>query len=186
MNVTVNELSLGDPQAYSLLFDRLFEPLYRYAFTFLKSEDEAKEMTQRAFCKLWDMKDTIKITLSVDAYMYRMVHNDCLNLLQQRQRQLEHNYEYMLSRGLETPESSRSAEYSDLQKAMERALDKLPPKCREVFVLNRFHLLSNASIAERMEISVNTVENHMSKALRIMRLELKDFVSLSIVLSLLK
>lgn len=186
MNETVDMNSLGDPHAYSKLFDRLYEPLYRYAFTFLKSEDDAKDITQRAFCKLWDLKEMLKITLTVDAYMYRMVHNDCLNLLQQRQRQGEHNYEYMLSRGLETPESSHSAEYADLQKAMERALDKLPPKCREVFVLNRFHMLSNASIAERMDISVNTVENHMSKALRIMRLELKDFVSFAIVLSLLK
>jgi RNA polymerase sigma-70 factor (ECF subfamily) len=146
--------------------------------------DEAEDVVQKMFCKLWDQRTELNIKTSIKSYLYRAVHNSCLNRIKQTKTRAEHNQRYTYN--MPDTAGSSSIEYSELQQQIAKALETLPPKCREVFELSRMQQLSYAEIAERLGISANTVENHIAKALKLLRGSLKDFLAILLILTLLK
>ena len=183
---TIKALREGNHLAYEELFDSSYEPLYRYAYSILKDINEAENVVQKTFCKLWDQRETLNIQSSINSYLYRIVHNDCINTIHQTTRHQEHNLNYISSMNDAANTTIEQIESSDLQKAIDNALAGLPPQCRRVFEMSRIEQLSYAEIAAQLNISTNTVENHISKALKLLRIELKDFLSLYLLLQLLK
>lgn len=176
---------MGDNHTiYKQLFSLWYEPLCGYAYSILRNMDEAEDTVQKMFCKLWDQRKELNIKTSIKSYLYRAVHNSCLNKLKQTKTRAEHNQHYLHS----MPETvaSSNIEYSELQQQINRALEKLPPKCREVFELSRVQQFSYAEIASKLNISTNTVENHIAKALKLLRGSLKDFLAILLLLVLLK
>ena len=121
---------------------------------------------------------SISFQVSAKAYLYRAVHNRCLNYLEQgKVRQLYRNE----SVGKEEPLSAAAdagGERRELQERISRAIEKLPEQCRLIFRLSRFDEMKYAEIAAHLNISVKTVENQMGKALRILREELKEYLPL--------
>jgi RNA polymerase sigma-70 factor (ECF subfamily) len=146
--------------------------------------DEAEDVVQKMFCKLWEQRTQLNIKTSVKSYLYRAVHNSCLNKIKQAKARFEHNQRYAYS----MPEAagSNSVEYSELQLQIGKVLEELPPKCREVFEMSRMQHLSYAEIAGKLNISTNTVENHIAKALKLLRNSLKEFLAILVMLTLLK
>ena len=78
MEETIKALREGNHTAYEQLFDNCYDALCRYAYSILKDMDEAEDVVQKIFCKLWDMHENLNIQSSINSYLYRMVHNDCL------------------------------------------------------------------------------------------------------------
>lgn len=156
------------------IFHLHYEGLCRYAFTFLKDQESAEDVAQKIFVKIWERKEDIAIWKDTKAYLYRSVHNTCLNELKRKSHtsasplmDVHHQQE---------AEASLVMEASELEQRIENAVNLLPEKCQEVFRLSRFEELSYKEISERMNISVKTVENHMGKALKTMRTELADYL----------
>jgi RNA polymerase sigma-70 factor, ECF subfamily len=182
---TVKALREGNHSAFEQLFDSWYEPLCRYAYSILKNMDEAEDVVQKTFCKLWDQHETLDIQSSINSYLYRIVHNDSINSIQQQTNRKEHNLNYISTINSEVNSTIEHIESSELQKAIERALATLPPQCKRVFEMSRIEQLSYSEIAKSLNISTNTVENHISKALKLLRIELIDFLLVCILLQLL-
>ena len=166
-----------DNGAYEMVFREYYRPMTAYAFRFLNDLSESESIVQEVFLRLWQKRREIMITSSLQHYLFRSVKNQCIN-------QIEHNkiktgYQVMVINN----EEDRS-EYSEfflefgLKKRIEAAIAALPEKRQEIFRLAREDGLKYREIADRLEISVKTVETQMTLALKQLRESLKEFKNL--------
>ncbi len=182
----IEEVRKGNKVVFEGIFDKCYGPLCNYAYSILRDMDEAEDVVQKTFCNLWDQRESLYIKSSLDSYLYRIVHNNAINIINQRTLHQEHNLNYLTYTQSDSTNSILdSIESMELQKAIERAIASLPPKCRRVFELSRIEQLPYSKIAEELQISTNTVENHMSKALKILRGDLKEYLNCLIILHML-
>jgi RNA polymerase sigma-70 factor, ECF subfamily len=171
----------GNESAFEMLFKTYYKPLCNYAYSFLNDKDEAEEIVQAAFIGIWDKRHSIEIQTSMKSYLYRMVRNASLNVIKHIKVKKAHaNYEMAGGEPMHE-EVSQSVLSSELEEKIYQAMKALPDQCRTVFQLSRFEELKYSEIAEQLGISVKTVENHMGKALKIMRAQLKDYLPLLLI-----
>ncbi len=155
----------------------------RFAFGYLNDVDTAREIVQDIFINLWNKRDTIDPDKKVKSYLYTSVRNRCLNHIRDHKKFRSLYLDVEIER--EIPDQDPDLfSVSETKTKIEKALDKLPAKCREVFELSRFEELKYMEIADRLNISIKTVEVQVSKALRILREELKEFLVVLILLIL--
>lgn len=179
-------VELTSKETHEYLFNTWYNTLCKYAYNILKDSHEAEDAVQRVFFQLWDNRETIRIITSIDSYLYRAVHNTCLNRIKQIKRQNEHN-EQIARVGEDTHnEVYESVIERELDQSIKMALAQLPPRCREVFELSRYQMLSYNEIAVALDISPNTVENQIAKALKLLRISLKDFIPTLLLYYLIK
>lgn len=169
-------LQKGSHKAFEWVFDTYYEPLCRYAYSIIRDSNDAQDIVQKVFYKLWDQHEELEIKTSLKSYLYRMVHNESLNQAQQKKNRSEINYSIVSENGTSHEDVSEFIHSSELQTALTNVIGNLAPKCREAFEMSRLQQKSYAEIAQKMNISVNTVENHISKALRQLRIALNDFL----------
>jgi RNA polymerase sigma-70 factor (ECF subfamily) len=174
--IEIIDLKNGNTKSFEALFTLWYEPLCRYAHSMLHDSDEAEDMVQKIFCKLWDLREKMEIHTSIKSYMYRMVHNACLNKIKQWQMQAEHHEQIAACSVAVGNPVEQAVGYKELNHQIELAIDTLPTRCREVFLLSRMQYLSYAQIAQKLQISPNTVETQIVKALKVLREKLKDFL----------
>ncbi|MDR0368261.1 MAG: RNA polymerase sigma-70 factor [Bacteroidales bacterium] len=174
--VSVNDLQAGSHKAYEMLFTHWYTPLCDYAYGIVYNTEEAEDIVQKMFCKLWDQRGRIEIHTSIKSYLYRVVHNECINRVKQLKNINEHHQDFHFEYQNRVENASDQLEYDELEQKMETAVENLPPRCREVFKLSRYSYLSYNEIAEKMGISSGTVEKQISKALHVLREEFKDYL----------
>ena len=178
----IKALSEGDITAFEMLFRNYYQPLCNYAYTFLQDKEDAEEIVQSTFLLVWEKRETLAIRTSVKPYLYAMVRNACLNVLKHEKIKQRFAGEEIALGERVHDNVSNTLESNELEYRIKIAMNVLPEQCRMVFKLSRFEELKYAEIAEQLNISVKTVENHMGKALRIMREQLKDYLPLILVL----
>jgi len=178
LEIKVKTLSISE---FEDLFKTHFAALTGFSQTFVKDEDAAKEIVQNVFINLWDKKDQLDTKQSIKSYLYTSVRNRSLNYLRDNKKFRSQTLDDDLSKIESEPESD-SLVTEELQTKIDEAIGLLPEKCREVFELSRFEGLKYKQIAEQLNISVKTVENQISKALKILREELKDFTIILIII----
>lgn len=181
-SIEIKDLQAGKHNVYEELFNNLYSPLCSYAFSIIKNTEEVEDIVQKTFYKLWDQRENIDIKTSIKSYMYRMVHNACLNKIRQTKTRAEHNTLYAYEKEEYVNDIEQGVYHSELEQNIMNCIESLPPKCREVFKMSRVEQLSYAEIAAKLDISTNTVENHIAKALKILRENLKDFLPLLLFL----
>jgi RNA polymerase sigma-70 factor (ECF subfamily) len=165
-----------DKATFESLFRSEFKGLCFFALQFTKDADMAREITQEAFISLWEKRASIDLSKPVKTYLSTTVRNKCLNWLRYNKKFNKGilDIEGLLSeKTYDQPDRLVEAEIRD---RIGKAIDELPVKCREIFVLNRQENLKYQEIAIRLEISVKTVETQMSKALQHMRNRLAEFI----------
>jgi RNA polymerase sigma-70 factor (ECF subfamily) len=147
-----------------------------FALQYTKDLDTAREITQEAFISLWEKRETIDLSKPVKTYLTTSVRNKCLNWLRDNKKFNRDilDIEGLLSDRIYIP-TDRLVE-SEIRVKIISAIEELPEKCREIFVLNRNENLKYQEIANRLQISVKTVETQMSKALQHMRNRLEEFL----------
>jgi RNA polymerase sigma-70 factor (ECF subfamily) len=178
----IQALIAGDITAFEMIFRTYYQPLCSYAYTFLQDKEEAEEIVQGTFLSVWEKRQTIAIHTAVKPYLYAMVRNACLNVIKHEKIKQKHAAEEIALSPISYDSVAHAVATSELEVKIHQAMEKLPEQCRLVFKLSRFEELKYAEIAEQLSISVKTVENHMGKALKIMREQLKDYLPLLIVL----
>lgn len=172
---------LNREEDFEKLFKSHFKALHAYAFSFVKDRDIAEDMVQAMFCKLWEKFDEIQIHRSVNGYLYRSVYYECLNYLKHQKVKGAHaRYAQNLGEP-HTETSSEQLQFRELEDKIGQTLRELPEGCRTIFQMSRFESLKYQQIADRLGISIKTVENQMGKALRILRLKLAEFLPLLLI-----
>jgi RNA polymerase sigma-70 factor, ECF subfamily len=170
----LDALSQGDDKVYEKLFRHYYQRLCNYSCSLLNDMDEAEETVQQVFLGLWEKRDSLKINISLKSYLYRAVHNTALNRISHGKVKQLYADNYVKTTSDTHTESE--LERSELQKQIQQAISTLPEQCRMVFKLSRFEDMKYSEIATHLNISVKTVENHMGKALKLMREHLKDYL----------
>jgi RNA polymerase sigma-70 factor (ECF subfamily) len=169
------QIKTGDKKAYETIFRTWYQVLCNYACSLIKDMDEAEEVVQNVFYTIWKKREELEIG-SIKAYLYRAVHNDCLNKIKHAKIKMNYaqDYKHTAQAGLDS--STQLLNAKELSVKIHEAIDSLPEQCGLVFRLNRFENKKYSEIASELGISVKTVENHMGKALKIMRERLKDYL----------
>jgi len=166
-----------DHGAFEKVFREYYRPLTAYAFRFLGKLPESESTVQDVFLRLWQKRKEILITSSLHNYLFRSVKNNCLNYIEHEK--IKTGYQTMVIK----TETDRS-EYSEffleygLKHKIETAIAALPEKRQEIFRLAREDGLKYREIADRLELSVKTVETQMTLALKQLRETLKEFKNL--------
>ena len=169
-------LAQRDEIAFEQVFKTHFKRLHAYAFTILRDEVEAEEMVQQVFFKLWERNETLSLSGSVSAYLYRAVHNESLNYIKHQKVRSNHQLHVACSMKNEFEHPAKKVMAGELEKKIHTALNELPEQCRTIFQMSRFDELKYREIADKLGISVKTVENQMGKALKLLRQKLVDFL----------
>lgn len=165
-----------------MLFRTYYQPLCKYAYSFLQDKENAEEIVQSTFLLVWEKRETLEIRTSVKPYLYAMVRNACLNVLKHEKIKQKHAGEEIALAERSHDSVNHVVASNELEQRIKVAVEELPEQCRLVFKLSRFEELKYSEIAEQLNISVKTVENHMGKALRIMREQLRDYLPLILVI----
>ncbi|MDD4191292.1 MAG: RNA polymerase sigma-70 factor [Mangrovibacterium sp.] len=159
-----------------------FSSFYQIAFHFLHDEEDAKEVIQEAFIKLWEKQVYLKPEPEIRNYLFILVRNHCLNLLRDKRKSLlERGSSDYLAAQLNYKLLSVTGEdlmlSAELSEKIRLAISGLTPQCRQVFTMSRTDDLSNHEIAEKLQISVKAVEANMTRALKQLREELSEYLS---------
>jgi len=177
----LEKIQSGNESAYEMIFRSFYQPLCRYAYSFLEDKEEAEEVVQSAFITIWEKRKSIDIQTSLKSYLYRMVRNGCLNVIKHEKVKQQHVAHEMAVTEASYESVSQKVYATELESKITEAIKVLPEQCRLVFQLSRFEELKYQEIADQLQISVKTVENHMGKALRIMREQLKEYLPLFLI-----
>lgn len=175
-------LAQKDESAFEQVFKTHFKRLHAYAFTILRNEAEAEEIVQQIFFRLWERNENLSITGSVSAYLYRAVHNESMNYIRHMKVRSDHKLHVAYSMKNETEQPAKKVMAAELESKIQSALNELPEQCRTIFQMSRFDELKYREIADKLDISVKTVENQMGKALRILRTKLAEFLTIIFLL----
>ncbi len=163
-----------DKASFEALFRKFFPALMAFSLKYLPDEDDAREVVHNVFINLWDKRATLDASQSLKSYLFTAVHNRSLNVLRDRRKFSDEDMPELSSE----ENVHAQMESVELEEHINAVIAGLPDKCREIFELNRFDGLKYGEIAEKLGISVKTVENQMSKALRILREKLAHYLSL--------
>lgn len=161
---------------FERIFKEHFKNLHAYACSILSDSDEAEERVQQVFYKLWEKKERIDELQSVQAYLYRSVYNECMNYVKHEKVKSAHEA-HAVHHGNIASQPEDNATTKQLEQRIAEAMNSLPEQCRTIFQMSRFEDLKYREIADRMGLSVKTIENQMGKALKIMRTKLADYIS---------
>ena len=175
-----HSLARRDEASFEQVFKTHFKNLHAYACTITREEAAAEEVVQQVFVKLWERSEGLSISGSVPAYLYRAVYNESLNYLKHQKVRSAYGQHVVHSMKNETEHAGKSLQLKELENRLAEAMNDLPEQCRTIFQLSRFEELRYREIADRLGLSIKTVENQMGKALKILRVKLVDFLPLTI------
>lgn len=175
----MSQLKINNQREFQELYHKHFNGLANYAYSVLKDKDAAKDVVQDVFLDLWNKRETLSIKTSIEAYLVRAVKFKSIDFI--RKDKTKQQYVTKM-----TPASVPLSEESDdddeetanRKKQLSYAIAQLPTKCRQVFLLSRLNGYTYKEIAEEMNISPKTVENQISRALKLLRQKLSDLMVL--------
>lgn len=166
-----------DNVAFRKLFDRFYQQLLGTSINMLKDVDLAKDVVQEVFLQIWKKRSELNINSSVGGYLKRAVINRSLNKIRAKKSFLD--TQHLEEKPSKEPSAVDYLEEEDLHKAMKTALDTLPDRCRTIFVMKRLEGMSQKEIAGELGISPKTVENQITKALKVLKESVKPFLNKS-------
>ena len=177
----VQNIQPTDEQAFEKLFRAQYPTLCGYARKYVEDIDQAEEIVQEMFFNFWQKKEKVEINISLEAYLFRSVRNACLNYL----KHLKIREEYRLATNDEIRKKEQEVHDHvvalELRERIENVIDQLPPERKKIFKMSRYEEMKYKEIAEKLNLSIKTVEVQMSKALKFLRLHLSDYLSLFII-----
>jgi RNA polymerase sigma-70 factor (ECF subfamily) len=164
----------GDIKEFESLFRSSYVSLVRYAKTLIKDHDSAEEIVQDLFFRLWKDKEKLNIESSLNGYLFRSVHNKCLHYIEHNKVVERHAGEISKRQSEKQESPADILQYKELQTRIARILERLPGRCGQIFYMSRFEGLKYTEIAEKLSVSIKTVESNMGRALKEFRKELTE------------
>jgi len=183
-----NRIKANDVKGLELAFNKFYGPLCLYAHQIVNDEGAAQEIVSDLFLKLWNKREYILIKQCLQSYLYRSIHNSCLDYLKSAQT-VERNRWIEITEQITTIIGDDEAYILDLlsistiENDISNAIEQLPPQCKEIFRLSRFEQYTYTEIAIRMNLSVNTVKTQICRALDFLREHLKYYLPLILLVT---
>ena len=180
----ISGLKNKDRIVFDFVFSYYYAGLCAYARRWVNDPNIAEDIVQDFFVKLWINSSTFEINTSLKSYFFTSVKNKALNHL--KHVKVKERFGNKLVNGINPEGNVWEITEPELTELIEKGIQKLPPRCREIFILSRFEGKDNAQIAEMFGISKRTVELQISNALKLLRVELKDYLPSMLLFLLLK
>ncbi len=174
----LRQLRDGDMKSYETLFHRYYPTFFAFARGMLKDEGAAEDIIQNVFMKIWIHREALDETMSIKNYIYVLSKREIFNHLRTKYNTHVVLTEDMMMLEQSSPSEEVPADYRELREAVQSVINAMPPKRRSVFCLSRFKSLTNQEIADRLGISIRTVEKHIELALRMFKEQLGGFFTL--------
>lgn len=176
----LENLRQGDESALRTIFDHHYPLLLSDLYRYIPDEDTCKDLAQDVFVELWSRREHLTIHTSLRAYLRRAAINRALNFIKVNRRTLlDSSDDRRDLADTSLSDIGQKNEQENLEKALQQAIQQLPERCRIVFSLSRFEHLSHREISEKLGISVKTIENQITKAMRILRETMLKYPNLS-------
>lgn len=172
----MGEQSIISLAEYESLFKAHYSELCGFANKFLEDIDAAEEIVQGFFVKFWESRTELNITSSPRSYLFTSIRNACYNQL--KHIKIREEYKAYNQREMEESKYSVDDEYqaNELDAKIRQTIEQLPESRRRIFIMSRYEGLKYKEIAEKLKISVKTVENQMGSAIKFLKLELSDYL----------
>ncbi len=167
-------LHAGKVDAIEAIFKQYYKYICISGARYIRDKQVVEDLVQDLFYDLWKKRDRLNIKTSLSSYLRTAIRNRSLNFIKSQRIDFAEEDEIVNFKN-DSADSQENMESSELEEYLHRSIDRLPEKCRIVFSLSRFEELSYKEIAEKLDISVKTVENQISKALKLLREDLKYF-----------
>jgi len=181
-----NRIKENDVKALEMAFNKFYGPLCLYANQVVNSDEIAQEIVSDLFLKIWEKREYIEITHCLCSYLYRSVQNASLDYLKssksvERKRWIEINEQINMIIGDDEEYILNKLALADVENDVYAAINQLPKQCREIFCLSRFESLTYIEIANRLNLSINTVKTQICRALDFLRNHLKEYIKFIII-----
>lgn len=165
----IQELKAGNTKAYEDIFKAFYNPLLNLAIGIVSEEAIAEEIVQDIFIKLWERKEQLAEDIKLFPYLLTSIRNRSYNHLRNQKVQAKYQQHLLYQYREEIWQYNTDHEDEILIEQLHNAIDEMPEKCQEVFKLSRFEGLSHKEIAEKLSISTKTIENHITRAMKILK-----------------
>ncbi|KAF2506595.1 RNA polymerase sigma-70 factor [Flavobacterium foetidum] len=178
----------GDETAFKFFYDKYFRRIQSFSIQFIYDADEAENLAQEALLHLWQSRENIDSLNGIKAFVFTYAKSRCLNLIRHNKVKDKFKNEHLNQKerelDIEVLNSIQfdTLELTELERIIQESVDDLPPKTREVFIKKRFENKKNAEIAAEMQVTLKAVEAHMTKALKILKTKLSDYMFLIFIL----
>jgi len=188
-NEILQKIISGDKSSFEQVYRYYYPRLNYFSRQYLLDVEASKNVVQDVFTELWDKRNTLRTDTNLNAWLFTVTKNKSLKTINHLKSQQAYD-NYLRIRLLEVNYKSladfdtSSLVFEELQLQIQAALDKLTPACRKVFEMSRFEDKKNREIAEELNLSIKTVEAHISKAIRSLKTDLKDYLPLFYILFL--
>ena len=178
----VKALKNGDKVAFEKIFRMYHKQLYYFCYSFLNQKEDAENITQDVFVKLWIKRATLDCDKSFSAFLFTMTKNRALNHIRTTIHQQIFVNQLLDNSFEDYCQTDRQVSFNEVKRNLNELITQLPPKRKEIFLLSREKGLSHKEISKHLGVSVHTVESQMSKALKFIRNGLKDFAQTFLLL----
>ena len=174
-------LKKDDKSAMDIIFNFYYPRLYQFSKSILKIEHEIDDILQEVFVKIWLNRQKIANVETFNAYIFTITKNEVLNLIRTNLRDQSFRDELFLCSVAEEYESQDNLEFGEIKAGIDKIIANLPEKRKQVFILSRTEGLSNLEIAQQLNISTKTVEDHITHAIKHIKLSMKEVGILSML-----
>ena len=187
----IQGLQCGDKDIFECIFEENYKNLVLYAKKFVIETETARDLVQDVFIYLWDKREKLTIDKSLSSYLFRAVHNSCINHLKRESTKDNYVRKFLLRINHEMQPARKEENvheilvHKDLSERIEVIIEGLPEQCKNIFRMSRYRGLKNKEIAEIYSISPRTVETQIYRALKILKEKLSPYTSLTASLFLL-
>ena len=167
---------IGDVTAFEMLFEKYYTLLYQFTGRFIRDAQTAENLVQDFFVKIWTERKTLQINTNLKTYFYISLKNNALNFINSQRLPAKYVTFLLNQSGLtENPEDQ--CINSEMHRTVHQAINKLPEKCRQIYLMKKYDNLSYQEIADIMDISVNTVKTQIKRALKKLQINLSHLIT---------
>jgi RNA polymerase sigma-70 factor (family 1) len=177
----MQEIKADNMFAFDILYKKYSKRLYKFGFSILKSREEAENLIQDVFLNLWENRLKVEKNSSIKSYVFAITYNSAISIIRKKAKESQF-IEYLKSlQEINEEPVNIELEYNELTNKIDEIIKALPQRQKEVYLLHKVEGLKYNEIAERLNISLNTVENHMSRALKTIRTKLGNYSLIAIL-----